>query len=1174
MSRKKKIIIAVVTAAVFVLALTIAAFCIFKPQPDADNGNKKEPIKNATTEVNKLDDGTVEFEVEEGTVTYSHGCILESVRYPGWKVQQISLKTDEISDMTQDEDKMFITGDDTEKEAFLASDTSSHTAENYDLIYVYTMPCKARVDIVLNAKVNSSGGDGVVVYAYRNDISNCIINGTIVTNSAALQANDIILEKGDKIYFRYNKNESVKNDAGIFYAKLTYKELVPEGDAFRGEAYKLSEQEVNIPSPGTSSYSHGSIKYADTYPFWSAVAISLTDEKETAMVREDGRLYIEGDTSKSAYFDSKPAANTSGDYDLAYVYTMPCRAKLNVVLTAGVTATGGDGIVGYVYVNSISNMLIDKTVFQPGADVKAVPANNVILEKGDKIYFRYNKNQSTEKDEGIFYGKITWVEIDPRDDGSGGNADNSGTAVNVTAGTVSFSHGMITNSATYPCWEVKSVDLSTNEISDMVKDSETKSMYVAKDTAAYVNSGGKAQSSKEHDLLYVYTMPCRAKVDIELHASVAGGNSDGVAVYAYRNSTDHCMINHTKVTNTANKAVGTAKGVIFEKGDKLYFRLNSNGTTTDDAGYFYAKLTYVEIDAKGDAFVGEAYKVPSQGGDNAGDGNDGEDDVPTVEVAAGTTTYAHDHINYPDMHPGWAAVSISFTDGTETAMVKEDGNLYMAGDIGKEAYFASNGMAKTSEESDLAYVYTMPCKAKVNIELMTMLTGASDDGIVVSVYADEVSNSIIRNTAVTKDDSLKLLTADNIILEKGTKLYFRLNKNSSASKDEGLFHAKITFAEINPKGDGYKKVTWKDMVSGGVMSGGAYGTYYSHGSISNPILYPYWETRSISLTDGKEAAMIKGSIANTMYVSEDKSAYLNVSGKSQTSDDNDLLYIFTMPCKAKINIFLNASVSGEDSDGVVVYAYANNTSNCIINRTVVTNTSNKTVAAAKGITLDEGDKIYFRLNKNETITDDYGYFYAKITYVDEEPDEDVFRGEELEEGVTWKDLVEGIGTNKGKTYSHGSIAYPGTYAYWETISIDLSTGEEKPLVTGRSVNHRYVDGDVTAYLNSSGKMQSAANHDLVYVFTMPCKAKVNIALNASVTSGSDGVKVSCYLNDTSNYLIDEKTVTRTSNAPAGSVNGITLKAGDRIYFRVNKNGTIENDNGMFYGAITFLNEAP
>ena len=120
----------------------------------------------------------------------------------------------------------------------------------------------------------------------------------------------------------------------------------------------------------------------------------------------------------------------------------------------------------------------------------------------------------------------------------------------------------------------------------------------------------------------------------------------------------------------------------------------------------------------------------------------------------------------------------------------------------------------------------------------------------------------------------------------------------------------------------------------------------------------------------------------------------------------------------------------------------------------------------------------------------------------------------------------------------------------------------------------YVDGDGTAYFNASGKMQSATNHDLVYVYTMPCKAKINIALNASVTSGSDGVKVSCYVNDTSHYLIAEKTMTNTSNASAGSVNGVTLNTGDKIYFRVNKNTTTTSDNGMFYAAITFLNEAP
>ncbi len=1343
MSRKKKMILAAV-AVLLITVLVAGLFIAFRPKEVEQTGN--EIIRNATTEIVETEGQSTGFEIKEGAVHYSHGCILEAFRYPGWEVVQID-KNEKEEKMRQENDKFFVTTDKEEK-AFFASDSSANTSETHDMAYVFTAPRKVKVDIVLNAKVSSSGGDGVVAYAYRNDTNNCIINGTIVTSAAALEAKDVILEKGDRIYFRYNRNKTTDYDKGNFYAKITFTELNPKGKAYEGEKFKIAQPTVAMPTAGTNSFSHGSIKYPDAYPFWSAVAISKTTGKETVLVKEEDKLYIAGDTTKKAFFGSDTSAHPSEKYDMAYVYTMPCKAKINIALTAQVAAEGGDGIVGYVYVNKKSNMIIDETVFTAADGAKAVPANNLVLEKGDKIYFVYNMNKSIKGDAGNFYGKVTYVEMNPtKDGGESQENEEQGTAAIPTAGTNSFSHGSIKYADTYPywsavsisrstgketamvnggdklyisgdskkkayfasdatanpsdkydmayvytmpckakinialtakvdeqggdgvvgwvyvnkasnklidktvitnadgakalqlnnlvlekgdkiyfvynmnksikgdagsfygkvtyveinpkgnggsdkeesenqtvvepgtisyshgslsdgnaypCWNTQSVELSSKKISDMISGSVAKTMYVAKDATAYVNSEGKAQSSQKHDLMYVYTMPTKAKVSIALNASVGNSSSDGVVVYAYRNNTDNCIINHTEVTNTANKVVGQKDEVILNKGDKIYFRLNAKEATVGDAGWFYAKITYAEINPTGDTFVGEPYKAPSD-----------EEESTVVEVSEGTITYGNNSISYPSVYPNWSIISIS--GATETPMVKNEEMMYVEGGTPENAYLASNGLAKVDGNSDLAYVYTMPNKAKVDIELMSMLTEISTDGVVASVYADTQDNAIIGNTKITNKDGLQILSADNIILNKGTKLYFRLNKNESSKGDEGLFQTKITFVELNPTGEVYKKITWKDMVAGGSMSGGAYGTYYSHGSINTPTLYPYFSTISISHADGSEKALVTGEAPNTMYVATDSSAYLNASGQGKSSGENDLVYVYTMPCKAKINITMNASVSSNNSDGVVVYAYANDTSNCIINRTVVTNTSNSIVGEAKAVTLDEGDKIYFRMNKKETTTDDAGYFYAKITFVNEEPDEEVFKGEDLEveQILTWEDLVAGTGTNNGVSYSHGSISSPSTYAHWETKSINLANGEEKALVTGEKANHMYVDGDATAYLNSSGKAQVADGHDLAYVYTMPCKATIDIALNGSVTNTtSDGVVAYVYANSTANCIINRTLIKNTSNATVGAATGITLNKGDKIYFRLNKNATITGDAGYFYAKITYKNQAP
>ena len=926
---------------------------------------------------------------------------------------------------------------------------------------------------------------------------------------------------------------------------------------------------------GTATFSHGMILEPNRYPEWEVKQISLSDGEITDMKKIGDKMYVNED--RTAYFASDTSSNTSSDYDLMYVYTMPCKARVDIVLNVKVSEQDGDGVVAYAYRNDTSHCFINGTIVTESAQLKAV---GVVLEKGDKLYFRYNKNKTSEGDLGNFYVKLTYIELDPKGEAVPGEAfrvsaqDPSDGVAAIEAGTVTYSHGSMNNPKVYPYWEMRSLELATGKETALVKGSEPKTMYVAADSSAYVNVSGKAQSSNEHDLLYVYTMPCKARVDIALNASVAGAGSDGVVVYCYRNDTDHCLINHTKVTNTGNKTAGSAKGVILEKGDKIYFRLNKNGNTTDDAGYFYGKITYVEIDPEGAADQGNSYGESQ-------DPKPEEDDPKDVSVVVGITTYANDFIEYPQVHPDWEAISIA-SDGTEAAMTREGSRMYITGDAQKKAYLAADSTAAPAEDHDLAYVYTMPCKAKINIAMTALVKDSAGDGIVAWCYVNDTASSIIRKKTVKAADSLTTRKANDIILNKGDRLYFRYNKNENVSKDEGIFFAKITYTEINPQGEAYRKTTWEDMAKGGVMSGGAYGTYYSHGSISNPKVYPFWETVSIS-SDGTEKAMITGSQANTMYAADDNTAYLKASGMAMTSEDHDLAYVFTMPCKAKLDIALNASVTS-GSDGVVTYCYVNDTSNCIINHTVVTNTTNKTVAAAKGITLNEGDRIYFRLNKNGNTLADAGYFYAKLVFVNEAPDDEAYQGEEYLK-INWKDMV-------GKVFQTNSDYFNTENAPFETKAIHLLTGKETAMyysafTGGAKLDYMYITGEDKVspkpYLRENGQAQTSENHDLVYVYTMPCAAVVNLEMVGRVNkvgngNTGDGIVMYCYRNDPTDSLIDRTDVKYNAASP-GTItqikkNGIALKKGDKLYFRLNKNGTNKDDNANFYAKIIYVNQAP
>ena len=134
----------------------------------------------------------------------------------------------------------------------------------------------------------------------------------------------------------------------------------------------------------------------------------------------------------------------------------------------------------------------------------------------------------------------------------------------------------------------------------------------------------------------------------------------------------------------------------------------------------------------------------------------------------------------------------------------------------------------------------------------------------------------------------------------------------------------------------YSDTTWAEI-------GGT--TMFAHGSINAPAHNPGWETRSVDLATGEEAALVRS--GNYMHIAaeEKKTGFLHRNGYAATAEGYDLVYVYTMPCKAKIDLTVNASVQSDDTDGAVVYAYVNDTSNCVINRTVVTNTSNTSVAS-------------------------------------------------------------------------------------------------------------------------------------------------------------------------------------------------------------------------------------
>lgn len=163
---------------------------------------------------------------------------------------------------------------------------------------------------------------------------------------------------------------------------------------------------------GTVSYSHGVILQPEKYPCWDTVAMNRDTGEIKGMVRFDDRVYIDGDSEMIAYLGGGEAARacTSADYDLMYIYTVPVDATVNIEITSRVFSEKSDGFKVYAYMNDPSNYLVKETLVKP-KDMNQQFINMLEVKKGDKLYFGYNPNESSNEDEGNFYIKLIYIDV-------------------------------------------------------------------------------------------------------------------------------------------------------------------------------------------------------------------------------------------------------------------------------------------------------------------------------------------------------------------------------------------------------------------------------------------------------------------------------------------------------------------------------------------------------------------------------------------------------------------------------------------------------------------------------------------------------------------------------------------------------------------------------------------
>ena len=183
----------------------------------------------------------------------------------------------------------------------------------------------------------------------------------------------------------------------------------------------------------------------------------------------------------------------------------------------------------------------------------------------------------------------------PTDQNGKGDTDQQETA-EITMGTITYSHGCIEKPWKYPYWEAKSKDLATGEVKDLVVFDDRAYIDGDEEMEAFFSSDSQSYPSATHDMLFVYTMPFDATVQIEVITRVHSEQSNGITAYCYVNDTSKYLLEPTVVTWEDDVKDFTYYEQKLKKGDVLYCGYGANGDATEDAGNFYVKMTYVDIE--------------------------------------------------------------------------------------------------------------------------------------------------------------------------------------------------------------------------------------------------------------------------------------------------------------------------------------------------------------------------------------------------------------------------------------------------------------------------------------------------------------------------------------------------------------------------------------------------
>ena len=671
-----------------------------------------------------------------------------------------------------------------------------------------------------------------------------------------------------------------------------------------------------------------------------------------------------------------------------------------IVSFAGMAAgTAADKIFGTVNAAGLSEVLAASGTEEETTSLGLpgdVNGNAVVDETDLNLIQKYLVDGLTEEELGTFQASL--AVIGKRDSSEAGTeeqcsvvdvvrfkrylasavTEDTGTKQYVAGSNASSASAAISDAKANPYWSQKAVTLGMDETEkDLVaaSDGSGKMVIDASDSsggssesssedgsdAAYLSADGAAATSGDHDLLYVYTAPCKVKVNVAVEVSVNGSGSessstgsseestseDGVVVYCYRNSTENCLrltdesktvYDEMVVLTSDGPTTLTAEDVILDAGDKLYFRYNKNGTADNDEGIFHVAVTYTELCPFEDATEGESY----------GTTNIATNSVVKVGLSDGT------YANYFALENAADAL----LNGTVEA--SSDNTIYVLQDVTMDSGISISGKSVTITN----------WKNPVRIIRGNGLTGAmftveSDAGLTIGTAGSTSDTAeTIAMPPITVDGNNVGATAAMIVVEnKGSFVLkangglFNGNNTSGSGGALNLTNATVTLAGTVSNNKASSSGGAVYMSSGGSLTVNG-GTYYGNSAENGGTIYQ--ASGKVTVNGG---IFTENTCSTSGGVFCCKDGTLEIAKGSFYNNENSGGYGGVIHCSGTLtvtggNYYRNCAVKG---GGVV---YINTSSANISNAIMYENRVTGTVASSYGF----GGAIYIYNNGKLTLT--------------------------------------------------------------------------------------------------------------------------------------------------------------------------------------------------------------